>query len=58
MVSRECLLTSANTYQYVPLRTFHAVLLANHVALSSTAYVREFRYAAREAEEEASTPET
>jgi hypothetical protein len=29
----------------------------NHAAESSTAKVREFRYAAREAEEEASTPE-
>lgn len=46
------------THQKQPLRTFHAVLLENHVELSSILYVSELIYAAKEAEDDASTPET
>lgn len=46
------------THQYDPFRTFHTGFLENHVELPSIAYVRELMYAAREADEEASTPET
>jgi hypothetical protein len=46
------------TYQYVPLRTFQFELFPlNQAELSSTAKVSECRYAARRAEDDASTPE-
>ena len=46
------------THQYVPLRTFQFELFPlNQAELSSTAKVNECRYAAKRAEDDASTPE-
>lgn len=46
------------TCQYVPLRTFQFALFPlNQAELSSTENVKEWRYAASSADEEASTPE-
>jgi hypothetical protein len=40
------------------LRTFQAGPLENQVPLSATAYVSELMYAASDADEDASTPDT